>query len=450
MRRSPAIWTVVPLAAVAAAGLVYLAARALRDPARGIRGAILVSIDTLRADHLGCYGYGPPTSPEIDAFRRDAILFASAIAHAPSTLPSHASLFTSLLPDHHGASFAGRTALPEELDTLAEVLSRRGIETASFNNGGQVDGVFGLAQGFAVYESLEDHRFDAVVDAAIRRLGTASRDRFFLFLHTYEVHAPYTPDTRLLSLFDDAYRGPLPPEISQELIRRINGRALTLDEADLRHVAAAYDAEIRSADAAFGRLMRLLREQGLYDDTLVILTSDHGEEFGEHGWVGWHSHTLYDELLRVPLLVKLPGGAHAGDRVEAQVRLIDVAPTVVAAFRLRAPRQFQGESLLPLLEEAEPSSRVAVSRLDRTAPRRGPIGRSIRTARWKLANGHLYDLERDPQERTPVTTVNWDTVRELKDRLERELAAREVPSDVPVVDASRPPRHDLEALGYVN
>ncbi len=171
---------------------------------------VVVSVDTLRADHLGCYGYPRPTSPEIDRFRRDAALFEQAIAQAPSTLPSHASLLTSLVPQRHGASWAARRALPEEVVTLPEVLRRHGYRTAAFTGGGQMHPSNGLAQGFDLYRVTGPLPLAETVAAALPWLDEHREGPFFLFLHTYETHHPYPPDPETLALFDGGYDGPLP------------------------------------------------------------------------------------------------------------------------------------------------------------------------------------------------------------------------------------------------
>ena len=344
-------------------------------PMAPTHNVILISIDTLRADHLGCYGYPKPTTPEIDVFRRDAALFEQAIAHAPSTLPSHASIFTSLLPSHHGASVANSFGVDSEAVTLTEILKAEGYATAAFNGGLQLDPIYGLDRGFDVYDAVRPSvasadllvdpvdMFDHAVDEAIHWIENIEinrRERFFLFLHTYELHHPYTPTPEALESIGADYDGSLPKDISVDLLRRINDGDVELEPGDLEHIISSYDAELRSVDTAFGRLIDFLREEDLYADAIIVFTSDHGER----GFVGWHAHTLYDELLRVPLLVKLPGAEHAGASLEPQVRGINVAPTILAALELDAPVEFEGVSLLGLLSGSGSVPEHAVSRKD--------------------------------------------------------------------------------------
>ncbi len=393
-------------------------------PSRPPVNVILISIDTLRADHLGCYGYGPPTSPNLDRWSREAVVFEHAFSQAPSTLPSHASIFTSMLPSHHGALYSVGRPLPDRATTTAEILQAQGYETAGFHGAGQVSGEFGLGQGFDQYVAVKG-RFRDVVEAAVNWLDRPRAGPFFLFLHTYEVHHPYTPAPEYLELFDNGYVGELPDHITLAELRRINGDVapqLEIDEADLDHIVAAYDAGIRSMDDGFGQLVTALEERGLGENTLVIFTSDHGEEFDEHGRVGWHSHSLYDELLRVPLVIRLPGGAHAGQRVDGVVRLLDVAPTITDVLELPDAASFQGVSVRPLLN-ANPPPRMAISQKD---TKYDPPVSSLRTSDWKLYEDivvrriyrdRLFDLRADPGEHHNVLASNLAVARDLAARL---------------------------------
>jgi hypothetical protein len=343
----------------------------------------LVSIDTLRADHVGCYGYPRDTTPNIDAFSRDGVRFRTAIAHASSTTASHASIFTSLLPLHHGAQRARRQPISDDVDTMAQIMQGAGYRTVSYNGGGQVAAMWGFDRGFDIYES-DRGAFARKVQKAIRWMDGNAGGKFFMFLHTYEVHAPYTPAARFMAAFDADYAGNLDDEISTHLLIEINNGTRTLDQQDARHIVNAYDAEIRSMDEAFGTLVGYLKRRGLLDRTILVFTSDHGEEFGEHGQFGRHSHALYDELLRVPLIVRLPGGKFAGKVVERQVRGIDILPTVLDLLDLESPDQCDGSSLTPLMRKRRGTLRAAVSQID---ARQEPPMTSIRTESKKLILG---------------------------------------------------------------
>ena len=422
---------------------------------------LLISIDTLRPDHLGCYGYGPPTSPALDAFRDDAVLFTTAIAQAPSTLHSHASILTSMLPHHHGAGWGGKTRLDESAVTVTEVLRDAGYATAAFTGPGQMDPIFGLDQGFDLYEKVGGQSFHLTSLRGLEWIDEHSAREeerpFFLFLHTYETHHPYSPPADLLALFDGDYAGPLPPSIDLDILRAINRGDLEISDADLDHIVATYDAEIRSMDTALGDLLTALRERGLYDDTLIVFTSDHGEEFGEHGVVGWHSHTLYDELLRIPLLIKYPGGKHAGATVEGQVRSLDVAPSILAAAAIEPPDRFAGVDLAPLAAAGATTTELAaVSRIDRVWSRDLT---SIRTERWKLMpppktqRGQskslwLFDLEADPGEQWDTASSHLAVKTELEEALAAAVASRKRLQGEQVAP-TKTTLDDLRKLGYI-
>ncbi len=441
------------MAAVAlAAGLLPGRVRAHDVGAAGAvdlpRDVILVSIDTLRADHLGCYGYSRPTTPHIDRFRQDAVLFQQAIAAGSSTLVSHASIMTSLLPQQHGAEHRINHALSPRFQTIASIFRQHGFQTLSWNDGGQIAAAYGIDHGFDLYSSSPPagiYHFTDVVALATRWLGShppaAPR---FLFLHTYEVHHPYTPSPRYLAMEEpEPYHGPLPAgQTDMPTLLAIRTRRLHIGPRDLEHIVATYDGEIRSMDEGFGNLVDFLKRTGRYDGALIVFTSDHGEEFAEHGSVGWHSHTLYDELLRVPLLIKFPDGRYAGETVTSQVRQIDIAPTLVAAMGWPQPRQFRGSDLEPLAQGRAALPRFAVSHMD------SDPGVSIRLAPWKLYDGHLYDLAADPGEHRDVAAQHRDLAAALNQRL-HTLVAEMPTTSGPAAMVGDEERARLRALGYL-
>ncbi len=343
---------------------------------------ILISIDTLGADYLGVYGQTAETSPNVDKFTVDSVMFETAIAQAPSTLPSHASIFTGMIPVNHGAFAAMQTPIATELPTLPEIMQDAGYQTISFNGGGLVASIYGFGRGFDAYNTdRKNDRFQDKVDAAINWLDDHSDEKFFMFLHTYEVHGPYSPAPHYLSMFDSDYTGDLPDEIDSKLLSKINTGKTAISSDDLEHIKNTYRAEIRSMDNAFGQLIAYLRDKGLYDDTIIIFTSDHGEEFGEHGGVGRHFYTLYDELLHVPFIVKLPGSKLAGTVVEDQVRGLDILPTLLDLLVIDMEASFDGTSLVPLMLGEDVEKLIAVSQQD-TSDALPPT--SIRSAGRKL------------------------------------------------------------------
>jgi len=410
------------------------------------RDVILISIDTLRASHLGCYGYGKPTSPHLDRFREGAVLFREAISTAPSTLTAHASLMTSLVSRQHGASFDLHRALAPSFLTLAGIFRRHGYRTVSFNDGGEIAAELGIGNGFDLYRSsrpTDRYHFADVVDQATGWMAANPPGPLFLFLHTYEVHHPYTPDRRFLDLMEPPYHGPLPAgETDMATLVAIKEGRLRTGPRDRSHVVATYDGEVRSMDEAFGRLVAFLRRRGRYDAALIVFTADHGEEFDEHGTLGWHAHTLYDELLRVPLLVKYPYEEHGGETVASQVRIIDVAPTLVAALGWPMPEQFRGADLTPLVLGRAAAPRFAVSRFDSL-----PTA-AIRTGSWKLIGDRLFDLRSDPGETRDVAAEHPEIVAFLRRRL-AALEAERPAAAGPRVELSAEERDRLRSLGYL-
>lgn len=409
---------------------------------------ILISIDTLRADRLGCYGHPLPTSPEIDRLRAGAVLFREAIAQAPSTLASHASMLTSVPPVRLGASFARRRALPESAVTVAEVLQAAGYRTMALTAAGQLAREFGIGQGFEVYRPRSERQqagaFWPRVGAALSLLEAPDPRPVFLFLHTYEVHHPYRPDPATLAKFDPGYRGGLGERIPVGLIEGINRGEIAIDAADLRHIERAYEAEIVSVDRAVGRLLDWLAASERFRDAVVVVTSDHGEEFGEHGKVGWHSHTLYDELLRVPLLIRLPGGEAAGGEVTLPVRLLDLAPTLLELAGVEAPPEFEGRSLLPLVRGTATRELAALASLDDGSD----ASHALRLGGWKLWDGRLFDLASDPGERIDRAPDHPARVAVLQRMLAAEIARR-FAGEAPTAELDAAAERELRALGYL-
>ena len=409
---------------------------------------LLISIDTLRADHVGCYGYKRPTTPNIDALCAESLRFETAVAHAPATAMSHGSMLTSLLPPHHGASVMRRHAIPERVETLAETLKAAGWSTASYNGGGQIKALFGFAQGFDVYKSAQDD-FSVPVSDAIAWLEGNTEQKFFMFLHTYQIHHPYEPKAEDMAVFDADYTGPLKDHIPVELLVEVNEGRKAITDADRQHIVNAYDAELLAVDRELGRLFKHLKEAGRYDDTLIVVTSDHGEEFGEHGRVGWHSHSLYDELLKVPLLMKLPGGALSGETWTEQVRLIDLPPTVLGMVGVKAPEAYMGVDLRAHHALAEKPMLFSFAERDEVEAK--PL-QAVRAEKWKLLGRALFDLKGDPGESKDVAPANqrrWAVLMALRDEL---LKSRPIPREErrDGVELDDETRDTLKSLGYID
>ena len=326
------------------------------------KGLLLISIDTLRADHLGCYGYGRDTSPFIDSLAARGTLFENAYVQLPGTLPSHMSIFTGLYPSEHNV-FPPDGVLAASIPTLPEVLLANGFRTAGHTEGGYMHAGYGFSRGFEKF----DHGAWRVETDLTRTFSrgleflqeVGGREPFFLFLHTYAVHDPYA-DARLPeSHFPEAYGSlywqdsPPPGAVSPTgpLLNQLNQQGKVHDDSVKDYYRAAYDAQIRYLDDVLRDFFGTLEAMGLLDEMTIVLTSDHGEEFAEHGKL-LHGQ-IYRETLHVPLIVLHPG-LPPGRRIPHLVQSIDIAPTLYDLAEVEAPPPMSGASLVPLLQGEEP------------------------------------------------------------------------------------------------
>jgi tetratricopeptide (TPR) repeat protein len=385
---------------------------------------VLVTIDTLRADHVGCYGAGSASTPTLDALARRGVRFATAISPAPLTLPSHATLLTALDPPEHGVRANGAFRLAEEIPTLAEELADAGFAGAAFVSAFVLDRRFGLARGFAHYDDSLGVQADDLavasrpagqtVDAALAWLEGAP-ERFFLWLHLYDPHAPYEPPEPHLS----------------------------------RLLGQPYDGEIAYADAEVGRLLAAVDARFPDGRTLVAVTADHGESLGEHG-EPTHAYGVYDATQRVPLILAGPG-LPAGAVVERLARLADVTPTLLALAGLPPLERSSGASLLPLLgaaPEAEPRLAWVETLATQLDLGWSPL-LGVRTSDHKYVRApqpELYELATDPGETRNLAAQEPGLVARLDALVEARAAGRTAAPNLGV-DAETAER--LRALGYL-
>ncbi|UCE87113.1 MAG: sulfatase [Deltaproteobacteria bacterium] len=317
------------------------------DPARPA-SAVLIVIDTLRADHLGAYGHARPTSPNIDRWSKRGALFEQALASSPWTLPSFGAIYTGRHPSQHRAGQLIVRQPPERtfarLDaatpTLAERLSERGYATAAVVTNPFLHPSFGIARGIESYDYVRgdarrNRRASAVVDRALRWLDGRDARPFLLVVHCFDPHLAYDPPPSVRGRFTAGYTGSL--ELPLNPLLQIRAGRVELDAADRRFIEAAYDEELLFVDAQVGRLLDGLEARGLLTDTLVMLTSDHGEEFFEHDGFE-HGHSAYQELLHVPLVVWGPG-VRPG-RISPPVSHVDLVPTLLDALGQPVPESY--------------------------------------------------------------------------------------------------------------
>ena len=384
--------------------------------------AIVYLVDTLRADHTGVYGYSRRTTPELDAFARDAVVFDAAVVHASWTKPSVASILTSRLPGQHRA-----VQLRDPLDpsnvTIAERLDAQGWATgAAMANSVIYDAESGFDRGFDVFAGLhgdDDRRSklvgaDVVVDAALAFLRSRRGMPTFLYVHTMDPHVPYEPPAPFDRMFE-----PFPTEGHPAHDPRTDYK----EPLDRERMIAQYDGDIAFGDRELGRFLRELKAAGRYDDALVVFLADHGEEFLDHGrWL--HGRSLFDELIRVPLVVKLPGNRGAGKRIAEQVQGIDVVPTVLEAMGVPLPSDLGGQPLQRTLAGVT-TPRPALAEISH----RGFVAHGVRTEadkfvrRFSPDDDELYfDLRRDPKEQTSIAASNTERVRLLQAQAEAGMA----------------------------
>lgn len=435
---------------------------------------ILISLDTLRADHIGSYGYGRPTSPAFDELAADGALFLRTYAPSPWTLPSHVSIMTGLVGPSHQVLRQDERMNPA-LTTLAEILRGRGFFCWAITGGGFVSSKFGFGKGFDFYSETEGdiayfNSAELVERAAVTWLKGHADRPFFLFLHTYQLHAPYRcpPPYNRMFLDKDAPRDEI------DIKDRLGGQHAIfgpLPEAERRNAIGLYDGEIRYADETLIRpLVAELKTLGLYDRTLLILLSDHGEEFYEHGsWT--HTNQLYQESLRVPLLIKFPGSGFRGLKSEAAVRLVDVLPTVLETLGMEPDKiPIDGKSLFPILGGRETGDRpvwadVAGNLFDTHNSAKTGVVDGGWKAVWNAPYHRedleffsvpppsrppieLYDLARDPGEKTSLTGLHPDIVRRLAGLRDRFLALSGKSRSVKT-DLDEDLKAKLRALGYI-
>jgi len=426
---------------------------------------VVYLIDTLRADHLGCYGYPRPTSPEIDRFAAEGVRAADGRAQSSWTKPGVASVLSGLHPSQHGAQQRAER-IPESVALVSERLAAAGYQTALFTTNANVTKRFGFDQGWEEFRYLSRQigrgKREHYSSSEINREVFAWLERrdptrpFLLFVHTLDPHDPYRPA--------EEFRVKLAPDVDVEsaCCARSNVlEELTPETARVRARDAAllYDAEIAENDAAFGALLDELARRGLDGSTAVLLTSDHGEEFYDHG--GWkHGFTLYEEMLRVPLVLRLPGGAHAGTVVESPVDQIDVVPTLLELAGLPPVPELPGRSLLATLDTGpeQTAARPSFARLERPGLEldSAALGgfklirfRGAWTPPLGRAPAELFDLAADPGERADLVRERSARRRFLEGLLRLHdlalgpAAARESTPLDPETDRA------LRALGYL-
>lgn len=438
------------------------------------RSAILVLIDTLRADRMSLYGAQRPTTPVLDALAERAVVFDSAVSNSTWTLPAVAGLLSGRYLDAGVLDHGLRRSLVQQLRDA-------GFRTAAFTEGGFVSRHFGFDLGFETFREQEfvnplvdteppaDHvpavepgrEIDKTFELAETWLRGVGDAPFFLMVHTYEPHTPYQRDTFAASLD----RGGLGPVFDIVAAAMAVKGMLRLGETRLAYVRALYDGGVLESDRHVGELLATLDSLGLADDTLVVVTSDHGEDLGDRDppMPGSHGHAVYDEQALVPLLVYDPTRRFPLSRVGWQVRTIDTMHTILDRLGLPPADGGRGRSLVPLMEGAEAGHRIAFTRVMQNEKYARPELYAVRTGtrklmvtphgpHWKRDEIALFDLEADPGERSDIGDAEPDERERLLRRLRRirgALERRGLPNLARKPGAPDSVDERLRALGYV-
>jgi arylsulfatase A-like enzyme len=427
-------------------------------------GIILISLDTLRADHLGCYGYHRNTSPSIDDFAKESIVFENAAVQSPWTLPSHMSIMTSLYPSFHGV-LKKSSRLGDNHVTLAELLRREGYQTAAFTDGGNVGSIFGFSRGFDLYEENWVGIAETIPKVKKWLDGNGSKP-FFLFIHCYDIHSPYNPPPPYNSLFHDfPYRGNLVPS-TPTLLSTVNNKenASRITEEDIRHFIALYDGGIRYTDDHIGSFLTYLRESGLYDESLIIITSDHGEEFMEHGAFS-HWQLYYRPNLHVPLITHIPGYAGKEIRIDNLVESIDLLPTILDIAGLPSHKRAQGNSLLPLVKQKSTSLPAFLQKVFSRPEEVETVSfaeNHTHTPDWAIIQDdyqmislnnffevELFNLKNDPLAQKDIARGHGSLIEQLLLRY-NDLYSTKPTYTESSFELDEQSRRQLEALGYID
>jgi hypothetical protein len=433
----------------------------------------LICADTLRADRLGLYGYKRNTSPNIDSFALDGIVFKNAYAQSPWTLPSHMSLFTALFEFNHGIK-RGTTISPY-IPYLVEELSEK-FTTRSYNGGIYVSANFGFFRGFDFYRSIPQDQISPLAtkklfDLTKNDLDNNMYSNVFYFLHTYQTHSPYNPPINFLKKFnpDPEYTYLSAPSVGSN--HKDQYKKLPQEMVDA--YTDLYDTEIFVFDLWFGRFLDYLREKNIYDDSMIIFMSDHGEEFFDHS--GWgHTHSLYNELIRVPLIIKFPGNQYRGTQIKTEVGLIDIMPLILSYYRIPfEKKRLDGSDLMPIIKGKSinralissltsgfyiPSLPFKISKIENNQkiifnlPYTDETLAFYNTPPPAYSQFEYYDLLTDPRERNNVQEEMIAEIRKYRELFEFivHVGRKNINTKDKPVEFDKNLLEALKALGYVH
>ncbi len=422
---------------------------------------ILIVVDALRPDHLGAYGYARSTTPNIDELAAQGLRFETAISQSTLTKTSIASLFTGLNPYRHGV-YSGHKltdgriysdTLPESLQTLAGSLRAGGYITAAWLQQSQLKAASGYDRGFLFYN--ENGRDIEAINRRFRswiqRIGRSAP--IFAYLHYIDLHDPYRPEPPFDALYGET--GGIGAKLDytrwKQTLEEIQTGTLELSPQDVAQLINLYDGQLTFIDAQLGRLFESLRHQGLFDTSLIIVTADHGDGFMEHGFIS-HSVLPYDELIKVPLIVRLPAGASAGTQIDSQVRLIDVMPSILDFTGIPVPEDLDGQSVITSIDTGIPEQ-LAVSEVEMQVGDGYEYFASVRSREWKVIGNNqgpleIYNLQLDPEEQENLVAAPISAIAPMVEVLRSISRARES-LQVEQIPLDEQTQERLRALGYI-
>ncbi len=445
---------------------------------------VFISIDDLRPDHLGCYGYQRNTSPSLDAFAYSNILFENCFAHQPWTLPSHLSMLTSLYSITHGMHRLGR--MDPAITTLPEILRNAGYVTLGFASCLWLSPSFGFDEGFTEYMMKTNYSPDNPARNAeyqnkeiIKYLRRHKKDKIFLFIHYFDVHsdmnklpyeAPPPFDKAFSAYYQGDFKGGDGSLFASEYLASINRQKTKIDSRTIKYIMSLYDNGIAYTDSCIGSLIEELKKLDIYNDALIIITSDHGEEFQEHGYLLHSNPNYHDEVVHVPLLVKLPSkspGAAKSLRIKGLVGLVDIMPSILDFIDIKKPKYLQGKSFMNDIHIKD-TGKPYVFGFGSDSEKY--IRFYIRSDKWKLLGGHnpavsdlrLYNIIDDPDEQNDLSQTLLQTRDFLVEKTTEKISAccsirkrltgkncEEFSSDNDKNILSKSERSKLKALGYL-
>lgn len=428
----------------------------LMQPATNL---LIISIDTLRADHISCYGYKKNTTPNIDFLASQSHRFKNAYTTMPTTLPAHASLFTSLYPTQLNIRRNGEK-VPAEVTTLAEILKSSGYTTTAFVSAVVLDERYGISQGFETYEDnfgkYNQQTAGNTLAKTVSWLKNHNNDPFFLFVHFYDPHTPYYAPDPFRKKFQAPNR-PQPPEL--EFLQNPGQYTPVL----VKQVIAAYDASVAYADWAVGKLLHRLEQLGLDENTLVVLISDHGESLDElitrYGYAFDHGEFLYVHELRIPLIVRMPEAKSQRKKMvhSLPVSIVDIMPTILELLHIEPPELVSGRSFLPVLykEKISPQPIFSERRTFKIVPKPYLKGNSysIIEDNWHLIfstnrNNEFYDMAVDPYETSPINS-NYERALDMIGKLQIKLKQIKPMFGPTKFETNKESIERLRSLGYI-